>query len=51
MKEVKIAYIGNYVPRRCGIATFTRDIVNSVVAACKDKNINDKTEKLDKDIY
>jgi hypothetical protein len=22
----KIAFIGNYVPRRCGIATFTTDI-------------------------
>jgi glycosyltransferase involved in cell wall biosynthesis len=43
MKEVKIAYIGNYVPRRCGIATFTRDIVNSLATACKDKNIKAET--------
>ncbi len=26
----KIAFVGNYVPRRCGIATFTTDICESV---------------------
>ncbi len=31
MKKVKIAFIGNYVPRQCGIATFTRDLVESMV--------------------
>ena len=29
----KIAFIGNYVPRRCGIATFTTDL-RCAVAAC-----------------
>src|SRR5258708_30664653 len=26
----KIAFIGDYVPRQCGIATFTRDVCTSV---------------------
>lgn len=29
-KIKKIAYIGNYLPRRCGIATFTYDLYHSV---------------------
>jgi glycosyltransferase involved in cell wall biosynthesis len=28
----KIAFVGNYVPRRCGIATFTRDLRCAVAA-------------------
>jgi glycosyltransferase involved in cell wall biosynthesis len=28
----RIAFIGNHVPRRCGIATFTRDLRNAVAA-------------------
>lgn len=31
MKTFKIAVIGNYVPRHCGIATFTRDLVEAMV--------------------
>ncbi|MEN8153509.1 MAG: glycosyltransferase family 4 protein [Acidobacteriota bacterium] len=31
MKPLRIATIGNYVPRQCGIATFTRDLVESMV--------------------
>lgn len=31
MKAYKIAFIGNYVPRHCGIATFTRDLVEAMV--------------------
>jgi len=31
MKTLKIACIGNYVPRHCGIATFTRDLVEAMV--------------------
>lgn len=31
MKTFKIACIGNYVPRHCGIATFTRDMVEAMV--------------------
>ena len=32
----KIAFIGNYVPRRCGIATFTADICESVATEVPD---------------
>ena len=30
---LKLAVIGNYPPRRCGIATFTADMVDSLRAA------------------
>jgi len=33
MKKIKIALIGNYVPRHCGIATFTRDLTESVIGS------------------
>ncbi|MCP5107319.1 MAG: glycosyltransferase [bacterium] len=36
---MKIACIGNYVPRQCGIATFTRDLVESLVDNNIEKNI------------
>ena len=26
----KIAFVGNYLPRKCGIATFTHDLRNAV---------------------
>ena len=29
----RLAFIGNYLPRRCGIATFTTDLAESVAAA------------------
>jgi glycosyltransferase involved in cell wall biosynthesis len=32
----KIAFIGNYVPRRCGIATFTADLCESVAGEAPD---------------
>ena len=28
----RIAFIGNYLPRRCGIATFTTDLCEAVAA-------------------
>ena len=28
----RIAFIGNYLPRQCGIATFTTDLCNAVAA-------------------
>ncbi len=44
-----VAVIGNYVPRQCGIATFTTDLVEAVTAEAPDINcwaaaINDKPE-------
>jgi len=32
----RLAFIGNYLPRRCGIATFTTDLAESVAAAYPD---------------
>lgn len=31
---MKVAFIGTYLPRKCGIATFTHDLRNSVAANC-----------------
>jgi len=29
-KQLKVLFIGTYVPKECGIATFTSDLLNSV---------------------
>ncbi|MFM2143480.1 MAG: hypothetical protein RLZZ476_2024, partial [Verrucomicrobiota bacterium] len=29
----RVAFLGDYVPRQCGIATFTRDVCEAVAAA------------------
>ena len=38
MKEIskvrKIAFVGDHLPRKCGIATFTSDLLAAVAAAC-----------------
>ena len=39
MKKFKIACVGNYVPRQCGIATFTRDLTESLIISNREKNI------------
>ena len=31
-KIEKIAFVGNYLPRKCGIATFTSDLLTAVTA-------------------
>lgn len=33
LDEQKIAFVGNYLPRKCGIATFTHDLRTAVVKA------------------
>ena len=48
----KIAFIGNYVPRRCGIATFTADLCESVAyeapdVECLTAAMNDTVEGYD----
>jgi glycosyltransferase involved in cell wall biosynthesis len=35
MKNMKIAVIGNYLPRQCGIATFTTDLCDSLAGQLK----------------
>lgn len=47
-----LAFIGNYVPRRCGIATFTADICEAVAAEfpetkCIVGSVNDRPEGYD----
>jgi hypothetical protein len=37
MKQINIACIGNFVPRQCGIATFTRDLAESLIMDRRDK--------------
>jgi hypothetical protein len=34
-----VAVIGNYMPRRCGIATFTTDLVEGLSVMAPDMNI------------
>lgn len=43
MKTFKIACIGNYVPRHCGIATFTRDLVEAIVKNTIKKDLRAET--------
>ena len=48
----RIAFIGNYVPRRCGIATFTHDLRTAVAAAnpsaeCLVAAMNDRGHRYD----
>ncbi|MCK4943200.1 MAG: glycosyltransferase [Candidatus Aminicenantes bacterium] len=39
MKKFKIVCIGNYVPRQCGISTFTRDLAESIIQNNIEKNL------------
>jgi len=36
----KIAVIGNYLPRRCGLATFTTDLCNAIAGEMEDEASN-----------
>jgi len=40
---MKIAYVGTYPPRRCGIGTFTNNLIKAIVANTEDKNIVNHT--------
>src|SRR5271169_1844706 len=35
-KQMRVLFIGTYVPKECGIATFTYDLLNSVSVENKD---------------
>jgi hypothetical protein len=35
-KQLKVLFIGTYVPKECGIATFTHDLLNSVYGEYND---------------
>ena len=46
-KQLKVLFIGTYVPKECGIATFTYDLLNSVSdnnVDCEVIALNDPTE-------
>ena len=48
----KIAFVGDYLPRKCGIATFTHDMCTSVAgrfpdAECFVVPVNDRPEGYD----
>ncbi len=36
---MKIAYVGTYPPRQCGIGTFTNNLIKAIVSNTKDKKI------------
>lgn len=38
-RPARIAMIGNYLPRRCGIATFTTDLAESLAAAAPESDV------------
>ena len=48
----RVAFVGDYMPRQCGIATFTTDICEAVAAAypqceCIVGAVNDRPEGYD----
>jgi len=48
----RIAFLGDFPPRPCGIATFTKDLCEAVVAAAPDSQcfvaaVNDRAEGYD----
>jgi glycosyltransferase involved in cell wall biosynthesis len=51
-KVARVAFIGNYLPRKCGIATFTSDLLSAVAAEhpasqCISVSVNDVREGYD----
>lgn len=52
MGKVRIYFVGTYVPRQCGIATFTHDLAQAIgeeigSAACQVVAINNRPEGYD----
>jgi len=48
-KQMKVLFIGTYIPKECGIATFTSDLLNSVYRAnnnihCEVISVSDPSE-------
>ena len=48
----RIAFVGNHLPRQCGIATFTTDLCNAVATArqdttCFTEPVNDTSDGSD----
>ncbi len=41
---MKLICLGNYPPRKCGIATFTENIVNAIVDGAKNKHVDTSIE-------
>ena len=39
---MKLAYIGTYPPRECGIGTFTKNLISSMLNVNVNGNVNDK---------
>ncbi|HQH40469.1 MAG TPA: glycosyl transferase, partial [Bacteroidales bacterium] len=39
---MKIAIIGTYPPRRCGIGTFTHNLAKAIIQNTNDRNIADR---------
>ncbi|TSC54288.1 MAG: hypothetical protein LiPW31_182, partial [Microgenomates group bacterium LiPW_31] len=29
-KSIRVIYVSSYIPRRCGIATYTKDLTNAI---------------------
>ena len=51
-KQLRVLFIGTYVPKECGIATFTFDLLNSVSGVhdeihCEVIALNDPSETFD----
>ena len=51
-KQLRVLFIGTYVPKECGIATFTSDLLNSVSGEytdfhCEVITLNDPSETYD----
>lgn len=46
LKPLRVTFIGSYPPRKCGIATFTTDLLNGIQDFCVNGTNSGKQEKL-----